>query len=64
MANTIKRVGGEKRTVVALNSRMSDAFVPGWDKAPGAQQQLARVKRRADMGLKKTPVGRSVLRRK
>jgi hypothetical protein len=60
---TIKRVGGGKRTVGALNSTMADAFVPGWDSKPSGAQKRDHVVARTAMGKKETPVGRTRLRR-
>lgn len=46
-----------KRTVKAVGSSMSEAFVPGWDKEAGhGQHRSPRIDARQAMGKKKTPL--------
>ena len=59
----IRRIDAVKRSTGALNSSMRDAFVPDWDKRPGAGHQLDRVLARERMGNKMTPRGNARLRR-
>lgn len=59
---TIRRINDNDRTTAVFNSWPRDAFVPGWDAKAGAAQQLERVKKRADMGIKRTPTGIGTLK--
>ncbi len=59
----IRQINEVKRTTGTMNSSMRDAFVPNWDKRPGAAQQLDRILPRERMGNKMTPRGNARLRR-
>lgn len=43
-----------------FNNWRKDAFVPGWDKSVNGDQQVQRVKDRAEMGDIMTPRGKGV----
>lgn len=50
-----KIISPGKRTVVAVGRKMSEAFVPGWDKEAGNAQHRERLDQRLAMGQKMTP---------
>ena len=60
----ITRVGSRVKTVAAMNSKPSDRNVVGWDRAPGGAQGTDHTTPRANMGYKKTPIGRGTLIRR
>lgn len=64
MPGPIRKVGPFTQTVAALNSKPRDAIVGRTDRAPGDGQHLDRVRKRAAMGQKKTPMGGVKLTRK
>jgi hypothetical protein len=64
---TVRTVGGPfTNTVRALGTTMSDATrgLRNWGRQPGDGQHLDRVKERAAMGQKKTPIEGLVLRKR
>jgi hypothetical protein len=60
----IRQIGKNTQTVGAQYSDPggNDCFVPGWDRKPGGEQAMGRVKQRVRMGRKLTPKGPGVLR--
>lgn len=51
-------------TVSTNNSKFpADAFVKDWDKEAGAGQQMVRIRKRRNEGIRKTPIGRGVTTR-
>jgi hypothetical protein len=65
VARTTKQVG--KKFTQTVGAQFADpggddCFVPGWDRKASAEQAMQRVKQRARMGAKKTPLGAGTLR--
>jgi hypothetical protein len=66
MRAPIRKVGSFTDTTKAIGTTMADATrgLRNWDRQPGDGQHLDRVKERAAMGQKKTPVEGLVLRKR
>jgi hypothetical protein len=57
----ITKVNATTNTVATQFSKFDEQWTPGWDKKPGADQAMSRVKTRVRMGTKLTPIGAGTL---
>lgn len=62
MGKLAKKIGPFTETVITRYDSMDEAFPLDWDEMPGNMQGIKRVRERAELGQKMTPIGRGTLR--